>query len=319
VGLWSRVHDFQPEHLLALIRGREVVRATTMRGTLHLLSARDYRRFRATLQPMLTAGMSVVRDRMGGIDVEEVVRVARGLLDERPRDFDELRTLLLAHGFPGDERAMGYAVRMHLPLVQVPSDANWGYDTQSAFALASSWLDTPMHTEAVRESFVERYLAAFGPATPNDAGAWSAMKGLRDVFETLRPKLRVFRDEAGRELFDLPDAPRPPEDVEAPVRFLPEFDNLVLSHDDRSRIVAAAYRPRIVSKNLQVAATFLVDGFVAGTWKVERKRASASMVLTPFLKLTKATIAGLQEEGGRLLGFSDRDVRTHDVRVEKTA
>ena len=136
------------------------------------------------------------------------------------------------------------------------------------------------------------------------------------MFEELRPKLRTFRDERGRELFDLPSAPRPDADVPAPARFLPEFDNIILSHADRTRIVDDAHRPAIVTKNLQVRATFLVDGFVAGTWSVERKKAAATMIVQPFTKLSRAVQQDLQREAQLLLEFAERDAKTRDVRIK---
>src|SRR3712207_4704511 len=119
---------------------------------------------------------------------------------------------------------------------------------------------------------VVRYLGAFGPATVKDAQTWSGLTRLGEVIERLRGRLRIFRDESGRELFDVPDAPMPDSDTPAPPRFLPEFDNLILSHADRTRVIAEGYRKAIASKNGMVPATFLVDGFVQGTWKTERTR-----------------------------------------------
>ena len=140
------------------------------------------------------------------------------------------------------------------------------------------------------------------------------MTGLRDVFEALRPSLATFRDERKRELFDLPDAPRPDEDVATPVRFLPDFDNLVLSHDDRTRIVAAEHRPRVTLKNLQVRATFLVDGFVAGTWKPERKRKTAVLVIEPFAAVPKRARMALEQEAEGLLAFLEEDAAVREIR-----
>jgi len=210
---------------------------------------------------------------------------------------------------------MAYAIRMHLPLVQVPTDDAWGFPAASDFALADDWLGKKIPTEeAPAHMLVRRYLAAFGPATPKDAQVWSGLQSLRAAFEELRPELVTFRDERKRELFDLPDAPRPDEDTPAPVRFLPEFDNLVLAHDDRTRVIADEHRPKVTLKNLQVRATFLVDGFVAGAWKVERKKKTATLVLEPFGKLTKKTLTELEREGEALLRFVEEDAEARDVR-----
>ena len=325
VGLWTRLRDFGRDALLQLVHDRRVVRGTLMRGTLHVVSAADYRHFRAALQPMLDAGLAaVLGDRTAGVELERLDAVARTLLAERPRAFDELRALLAAAGLGADERALGYAVRMRLPLVQVPSpDAEWGWDAKAPFALADEWLGASPPSAATpadgADVLVRRYLAAFGPATVTDAAAWSGLRGLRDAFERLRPELVTFRDERRRELFDLPDAPRPGEDADAPVRYLQEFDDLVLAHDDRTRVVADAHRGRIVSRNLQVAATFLVDGAVAGTWKVARARGTATLVLQPFTTLATPARRALHDEGVRLLAFAEPDARGHEIRIDPVA
>jgi hypothetical protein len=215
-----------------------------------------------------------------------------------------------------DERALAYAVRVLLPLVQVPTAAPWAFPASADFALADTWLDRSISTEpAPAHTLVRRYLAAFGPATATDAQVWSALSGLREVFEELRPSLVTFRDARKRELFDLPDAPRPAADSPVPVRFLPEFDNLILSHDDRTRVIADEHRSRVVTRNLQVRATFLLDGFVAGTWKIERKKKNATLILEPFAALPRKTLAALQTEGDALLRFAEEEAETREVRV----
>jgi hypothetical protein len=265
---------------------------------------------------MLSRGMqSILRDRMSTFDMDRVSAEARRFFGKAPATFDALRDHLVKKFPAGDERAMGYAIRTHLPLVQVPTDAPWGFPAAADFALADGWLAREVSTTATSaEAMVLRYLAAFGPATPADAQAWSGMAGLRDVFETLRPSLVTFRDERKRELFDVPDAPRPDEDVAAPARFVADFDNLVLSHDDRARIVADEHRPRVTLKNLQVRATFLVDGFVAGTWKSERKRKTAVLVIEPFAAVAKRTRTALEQEGERLLAFLEEDAADREIR-----
>jgi len=150
---------------------------------------------------------------------------------------------------------------------------------------------------------VMRYLGAFGPASVKDAQIWSGLTRLREVFERLRPRLRTFSDQDGTELFDPHDAPRPDPDVPAPVRFVAAFDNLILSHANRSRVIAAGHRKAIASKNGMVPATFLLDGFVRGTWKVVRDRREATLWVAPFEHLPKRDREALTEEGGRLLRF----------------
>jgi hypothetical protein len=315
LGLWSRLQGFRPEHLMRPVNERKIVRATLMRGTLHLVSTKDYQALRPVLQPMLSAGMqAVLGERARGLDLDRLNDAARACLDARPCTFEELRSVLRETWPKADERAMGYAVRTHLPLVQVPTDTRWGWPGAAAFAVAESWIGARVRDKGDPRDLVLRYLAAFGPATVRDAETWSYLKGLAPAFEALRPKLRVLRDERGRELFDLAKAPRPPEKTPAPVRFLPDYDNLLLSHADRRRVIADEHRPRIATANLRLPPTFLVDGFVGGTWKIERARATASLVLEAFESVPRRTRAELVEEGEALVRFVEPDARKLEVR-----
>ncbi len=314
VGMWSRVHAFSREALVGAIERHDVVRGTLMRGTLHLVSRKDYLAFRPVVQPVLALGMqAVLRDRAKGLNIGELVAAAREYFEQRPCTFAELRTHLVARFPKVDERAMGYAVRMHLPLVQTPQvGSTWAYPSASDFAVAESWLGGQM--EAARPgAFALRYLAAFGPASADDFRTWAGLADARAVIDGLRPKLKVFIDERGRELFDLPKAPRPSEDEPAPAKFLPEFDSLLLAFSDRTRIVAKEHRPHLATKNLFVPATFLVDGLISGTWRVERKKKIAALVLQPFVALTKGTRNELSEEGEALLRFMEPDAQTFSV------
>ncbi len=318
VGLWTRLKDFKREDLLRLLKQKKVVRATALRGTLHLLSARDFLALRGALQPALDWAMqSLLRERAKGLDVPALTEAATGFFDRQPATFDALRDHLVARYPKGDDRAMGFAVRCCLPLVQVPNDERWGFPSAPPFAVAERWLGEPVDPEQKPHALVLRYLAAFGPATATDAQCWSALRGLKEAFEALRPKLVTFRDDRKRELFDLPRAPRPGPDADAAVRLLPDFDNLVLSHEDRRRVLADAHRSAVVTKNLLVRATFLVDGFVAGTWKVERKKAAATVVLEPFGALPPKSRRALEEEALRLLEWVEEDAAQRSVRVQK--
>ncbi|MEO7793540.1 MAG: winged helix DNA-binding domain-containing protein [Thermoanaerobaculia bacterium] len=317
LGLWTRLEGFERGALSAAIRERRIVRATAYRATLHLLTAADLVAFRGALQPMLSRGMqSILRNRTENFDMEQLLGEARAFFTAKPATFDAARSHLAARFPVADERAIGYAVRTHLPLVQVPDDSPWGFPAAADFALAELWLGQaiPSGGEGL-PALVRRYLAAFGPASVTDAQNWSGIGGLRATFETLRGELSTFRDARGRELFDLPGAPRPDAETPAPVRFLPEYDNLVLGHDDRSRIVADADRSRLVTRNLQVPGTFLVDGFVAGTFRVERRKKAATLSLAPFGKLLKKDLRALEAEGDLLLQFVEADAETRAVVV----
>ena len=316
LALWSRLQRFRPEDLAGLARDRKVVRATMMRGTLHLVTTKDYLAWRPALQPMLSAGMeAVLKGRARGLDIAALTAATRACLAEEPKTFEGIRAALKAAWPDLDERAMGYAVRMRMPLVQVPADTRWGWPGTASFAAAESWTGRAMESTADLGVLVLRYLAAFGPAAVADAQAWSGLRGLKDTFEGLRPKLRTFRDERGRELFDLPRAPRPAADTPAPVRFLPDYDSLLLAHDDRTRVIPREHASRITTANLRVQPTFLADGVVAGTWRIERAKASAVLLLDPFRALSKPERAALVEEGTALLRFVESDAVTFAVRT----
>lgn len=316
VGLWTRLHNFQRGDLAGAIEGRQVVKATSMRATLHLLTAADYLHFRATLKPVLEgAAESITKDR-DPIDADRVLAIAHDFIAEKPRTFAEISAMLLADMPDSDVGAMRYTVRTHIPLVQVPVTTGWSYPGTPAFALANDWLGQPIPSADKLPDLVRRYLAAFGPATIADMQSWSYLQlaDLKGVFETLRPELVTYRDEKKRELFDLPDAPVPADDVPAPPRFLPEFDNLLLSHKVRTRVVADEYRKKVYLPGLRVAATILIDGFVGGVWKVEKAKGAATLAIEPFVPLTKAQRAELTAEGEQLMRFVEADAKSYAVK-----
>jgi hypothetical protein len=198
----------------------------------------------------------------------------------------------------------------------MPGEQEWGYRADADFALVEGWLETLAETDARPHALVLRYLAAFGPASAGDVQAWSGLTGLAAVLNELRPQLRVFRDERKRELFDLPEAPRPPSDTPAPARFVAEFDNLILSHADRTRVIADEHRRVVITTNGQVLGTILVDGFVAGTWKVARVRKTATLTVSPFAPLPSPAKAELAAEGEKLARFLQPDADQLNLRFE---
>jgi hypothetical protein len=289
-----------------------------MRATLHMVAAADYAAFRVALQPVMERAVRVLGERATGLEPELVLPAARALLLEQPRGFNELRRLLHEQFPTANDRGLGYLVRTHLPLVMVPTDARWGFPSVADFALADEWLGGPLPEGGTPEQLVLRYLAAFGPASAADAQTWSGLQGLAPVFKALRPQLLVFKGESGRrELFDLPGAPRPDEDVPAPARFLPEFDNLVLAHADRTRLLADEHRGALVTKNLRVRAAFLWDGMVAGTWEVQRRRGAVTLVMTPFRALPARASKALTDEGEALLRFAADDATSFAVQITR--
>lgn len=296
IGLWTRLTNFTLDDYRKAIASKELVRATLMRGTLHLVSRRDFLAWRSAIQTVLTAGYESITKTSTPIDLDALLVAARAFLARQPRVFEDIRQHLIAKFPTYNDRHAGYAVRMNLPLIMVPDDSPYSYPPNSEFAEATSFLGASIAKNAATHDLVLRYLAAFGPATPADFQAWSGLKGAKPIFEELRSQLITLRDEKKRELFDLPDAPCPDEDVDAPLRFLPEYDNLLLAHADRTRIISDEHRPLVVTKNLRVLPTFLVDGVVAGTWSIEKKK----LVLAPFGKLTKKVSDALMREGEAL-------------------
>ena len=306
-GLWARIEGFDPGELSRLILDREVVRVALMRNTVHLVSARDCLTLRPLTQPAIDRNLYAGRARreaLEGVDVGELGMAGRELLDERPLTAKELGARLQERWPDQDPASLARAIRHLVPLVQVPPRGVWGESGPSAHATVETWLGQRLDPEPSLEDMVVRYLGAFGPAGVKDAQTWSGLTRLGGVFERLRPRLVTFRDGRGRELFDLPDAPRPDPDTPASARFVAAFDNLILSHHDRARIVADGHRKAIASKNGMVPATFLVDGFVGGTWRTERTRAKTTLEIQPFEPLAKADRAVLAGEGERLLRFS---------------
>jgi hypothetical protein len=301
VGLWSRLEGFEREALTAPIERREVVRGTAMRSTIHHMTARDYLAFWTALQPaMARAFKGFNGPRIEGLDLGPTIEAARAHFDGRASTFAELRARLAEVEPDRDPASLAYAARAHLPLVQVPGGGPVGYPSVPEYTAAASFLGSPVDPAANTRELVRRYLAAFGPATAADAGAWSGLTGMKHVVEEMRGELRTFRDEAGRELFDVPDGLLPPGRTRAPVRLLPEYDNAILSHADRSRIVADEHRKKVFLTGGRVRATFLVGGFVAGTWA---RAKDGSMSFESFQPLSDAQHDALGTEAAKLSFF----------------
>jgi hypothetical protein len=296
VGLWSRIQAFDPRELSELIAAREAVRGGLMRSTIHLVTARDWGRLRPLMSPVLARHFrgSAFSRSLQGVDVDELLSLGRALLAERPRTRAELGPHLSARWPDVDPTSLAYGVSYLEPIVQVPPRGLWRQSGQARWTTAAAWLGD-MADGASIDDLVTRYLAAFGPASVADIQAWSGLTGLARAID--RQKLRSFRDERGRELLDLPEAPLPDADTPAPPRLLAPFDNAILSHADRSRIIDAEHR-KILNRDRLMRA-FLVDGFVAGTWRL----GGANLYIKPLRPLHNADREALTEEARQLRGF----------------
>ena len=308
--LWSRLEGFEPEVLSDLLLGRKVARIAAMRATIHLVTAGDCLLLRPLVQSILSAELRRHPDlspKLESIDLAPVLAFARPLL-ALPRTGPQLRAALAARFPELDPAALAYACRCHLALVQVPPRGVWGRTGQVTWATAEAWLGRPLLADPPLDDVVLRYLAAFGPATVADVTTWSRLTRLREVLERLRPQLRTFRDERGRELFDLPDAPRPAPDRPAPIRFLPEYDNVLLSHADRSRVISDDDRRALSRAGGVGYGSVLVDGFARAVWRAE----DADLVVS-HLPLARRARAAVAAEGRRLLRFLAVDGADPDV------
>jgi hypothetical protein len=313
-GLWSRLDGFQPGDLVELLNDRRVVRAWLMRGTIHLVTAHDCLQLSPLVRPVLDRLLSNNPGRrdIDGMEIDELVAVGRRLLEEKPRTAAELRELLHERWPERDAGALASSLLFLTSLVQTPPRGIWGVGGKPTVTTVESWLGQPLAPNPAKEDLVTRYLSAFGPATVNDVQSWSGLTRLGEVVERLRPRLSTFRDERGKELFDLPDAPLPDPETPVPVRFVAEFDNLILSHADRSRIVPEEHRKHIATLNGMVPGTVLVDGFVRGSWKITKIRKTATLLIKPYEPIAKPDRAALEDEGSRLLTFAALDV-AHEV------
>jgi len=293
VGLWSRIRDFDPHELDGLLERREAVRLLLMRGTVHLVTARDCLAFRAMVAESLRK--RVTGERLEGVALDEIARLAVPMIEAEPLQSPEVGRRLHAALGAGDVRALGWATVGAVPAVQLPPRGLFGRNGPALLTTAQRWLGAELDDETAPDALVLRHLAAFGPATTSDIRTWSGVTGVREAVARLRTRLVAYRDERGRELLDLPGAPLPDPATPAPPRFLPEFDNAFLAHADRTRIIADEHRGLIVAGT----RFFLVDGFAAGTWRVE----DGAVRTEPFAALAREDAEALAAEGERLTAF----------------
>ncbi|MDO0910593.1 winged helix DNA-binding domain-containing protein [Streptomyces sp. DT2A-34] len=306
--LAARLDGFTPEELSGLLADRAAVRIVTMRSTIHLHTADDSLTLRPLVQPARDREINYFRKGLVGVDLDRLAVLARDLVEAEPRTMKQLREALSAEWPDADPQSLAVAARCTLPLVQVTPRGLWGRSAQVCLTTAEHWLGRPAEPAASPDATVLRYLAAFGPASVKDMQTWSGLTRMRPVFERLRPELVTFRDEGGVELFDLPDAPRPDPETAAPPRFLPEFDNLLLSHADRTRVIPPANRGRTWQANT-VYCPLLVDGFLVGVWRI----LGDSLVIEEFTELTKAQRGEVRQEAERMLRVMHPDA-SYDIR-----
>jgi hypothetical protein len=302
VGLWTRLTNFDPHELSDLIAHRQAVRISMMRSTIHLVTARDCVALRPALQRFLERNFHTGTPfgrLIDGIDTNALIAVGRELLEREPLQFAELGRRLHERWPDHDPTALGYAVRDYLPLVQVPPRGLWRGKGQALHTTAESWLGERIDDDCPPDELVLRYLRAFGPATAADVQTFSGLPAQRAVLERLRPQLRTFTDERGRELFDVADGPLPAPQTPAPVRFLPDFDNVLLSHQDRTRVIPDGFiTPGGIGKPM-----VLVDGFVAATWKLSK----TDLQVQPLRKLSRVERSEILSEAQSLLVLFSTD------------
>jgi hypothetical protein len=304
VGLWTRVAGFQTEHLERMILDRQAVRIALMRSTIHLVTADDCLRLRPLLQPVIERGLrGAYGKHLAGLDVARLLAAAEPLFADRALTFAEAGTRLRRRFPKYDAHALGYALRAHAALVQVPPRGLWGPAGKAAHTTVAHWLGRPPGGDDTVGDLIRRYLAAFGPASVRDVQAWSGFTRLQETMQGMTD-LERFSAEDGTPLYDLVDGARPPGDTPAPVRFLPEWDNLLVSYADRSRILAPEHRKHVFTPNGLIPGTVLVDGFAGATWRLDRAAKECRLEIRPFGRIDRAMRVAIAEEGELLLRFA---------------
>jgi hypothetical protein len=251
------------------------------------------------------------------LNLKRVEAAARELLERKPLTFNELGKLLARRWPDRDPAALANVARALVPLVQIPPRGIWNESGPATHVPAEKWLGKPLCTAPSLERIVYRYLAAFGPATVRDVQSWSGLTGLRPTLESMRTNLMTFRDEEGNELFDIPEAPRPDPDSPAPPRFLPVFDNVLLSHADRRRILSEAHRKMLFRTAALLEGTVLIDGYVGAKWKIVQERGRAVLSVEAFATMHKRKRVAISDEGARLLAFALPAAEFQEIRFTK--
>jgi len=317
VGLWARLLGFETDELSQMVERREAIRLSLMRNTIHLVTRRDALGVKPLFMRLGERGF--LRGSPWGRQFREgemgaIAKAGGEIMGEKPRTIADLAKQLTKRFPDRDPLAMAYGVRYMVPLVFTPPRGTWGGKGLVTLTTFEAWLGRPPGPPVADDELVLRYLRAFGPASVADMRAWSGV-AQRSAFERLRPRLRVFRDDQGRERFDLPRAPRPPAGVEVPVRFLPDYDNILLAHADRTRILPPGKHLGLFSSNGIMKGSVLVDGFVRGSWRPTDAGGTTTMHITPFdTPLRRIDARAVEEEGRALLRFLAPD-RKHELQI----
>jgi hypothetical protein len=325
VGLWTRLAGFHPQDLEHLLTERAVVRAHLMRNTVHLVTARDFLSFRPLFRTLMDRGLAGnFGQNLAGVDLAELREAAAALLAERPLTRAELARRLAGRWPGSDPASLAYAATSLLTLVQVPPRGIWGQSGQAEWFPAAAWLDglafTPPDPASAAEQLVLRYLAAYGPATVADIQAWSGLSRLREVTERLGARLRAVAGPQGARLVDLAEPPPAgPADSPVPPRFLPEYDNLLLSYADRRRVIPHGRPVPLPPGNGASSGTLLVDGFWQADWKITMHSGTAVLTVRPFIRLGAGDVDAIAAEGARLLGFAAPAADGREVRFAPVA
>lgn len=319
VGLWSRLADWQPEELAEALTGRQVVRTSLMRSTIHLVTARDACELRPLIQPVLTQDFrgSAFAKEIADVPMPDLLAFGAELLARQPMRLGQLKPLLAAR-WPGrDPTSLAYAVAFGVPLVQVTPRGVWGSTGPATLTTLAGWLgpDAVDRAPSTLDRLVLRYLAAFGPATVKDIQLWCGLSRLNEVVARLGSSLIQFTDDRGATLYDLPDAPRPAADTPAPVRFLPEYDNVLLSHADRRRVIPDGRRVPLPPGNGAAMGTVLVRGDFSAVWRITRAGDSVTLTVSPFARLSDDDATDVVDEGARLLSFVAGPPGSHRVLI----
>ncbi len=315
IGLWTRLRRFERGQLTALLESREIVRAPWIRSTLHLVSAADHQRFQSVIQPALLRGLrSFFGARGADLDIERLLSIAKPFLESNQPSIGALRERLQEHEPKLNKEAMAYAVRSYLPLVQIPPSGTWGAGTRATYTTADSWLGRANPSDL--PSLFRRYLAAYGPADVMDFQTWTGMTRLKSQLASTLGDLMVYQSENGRDMYDLPELTIAAPDSIAPLRFIPEYDNMLIAHRDRSRILPDEHRKKVFLSAGRVIGTVLIDGFVGATWNVKKDKSSVTLNVKLFEAQPNDCLREIQEEGDRLLRFFDDKASSHAVVID---